>query len=72
MIRVRPAIALDAPSMADLLNPIIEDGSTTALATKVTGPVLVDWMAEKGRSAWHVAVNDAELVFAGTKLDSLP
>lgn len=62
MIRVRPAIALDAPSMADLLNPIIEDGSTTALATKVTGPDLVDWMAEKGRSAWHVAVNDAEKV----------
>ena len=62
MIHVRPAIALDASSMADLLNPIIEEGSTTALATKVTGTDLADWMAEKGRAAWHVAVNNAEKV----------
>ncbi|MEX0369580.1 MAG: N-acetyltransferase family protein [Tateyamaria sp.] len=62
MIRVRPAIALDAPSMAALLNDIIEEGGTTAITTKVSGTDLSDWMAEKGRSAWHVAVNDAEQV----------
>ena len=62
MINVRPAIALDASSMADLLNPIIEEGGTTAIATKVTGGDLADWMAEKGRSSWHVAVDDAEKV----------
>ncbi|WP_299045154.1 GNAT family N-acetyltransferase [uncultured Tateyamaria sp.] len=62
MIHVRPAIALDAPSMADLLNPIIEEGGTTAITTRVTGRDLADWMAEKGRSAWHVAVDDGERV----------
>ncbi len=63
MIYVRPAIALDAPSMARLLNPIIEDGGTTALTTKVTGDTLAAWMADKyDRAAWHVAVNDAEEV----------
>lgn len=63
MIHVRPAIPLDAPSMARLLNPIIADGSTTALTSKVTGDTLVDWMADKyDRAAWHVAVDDAEEV----------
>ena len=62
MIHVRPAIALDAPSMADLLNPIIDEGTTTAIAKPVTGADLSDWMAEKGRTAWHVAVNDTERV----------
>ena len=63
MINVRPAIALDAPSMARLLNPIIEDGSTTAITTKVTGDILVSWMSDKyDRDAWHVAVNDSEEV----------
>ncbi|WP_415922458.1 GNAT family N-acetyltransferase [Tateyamaria sp. SN6-1] len=61
MIHIRPAIALDAPSMARLLNPIIADGSTTAITTKVTGDTLAAWMAEKyDRAAWHVAVNEAE------------
>ena len=32
MIIVRPAIALDASSMARLLNAIIEEGGTTAIA----------------------------------------
>lgn len=63
MIHVRPAIALDAPSMARLLNPIIEEGSTTAITAKVTGDVLAEWMADKyDRAAWHVAVNDGEEV----------
>lgn len=42
MINVRPAIALDAPSMAALLNAIIEEGGTTALTTKVSGDDLAD------------------------------
>ncbi|MEL7131386.1 MAG: GNAT family N-acetyltransferase [Pseudomonadota bacterium] len=62
MIHVRRAIALDAPSMADLLNPIIQEGSTTAIANTVSGDDLVEWMAEKGRAAWHVALNEAEQV----------
>ncbi|MEL6466342.1 MAG: GNAT family N-acetyltransferase [Pseudomonadota bacterium] len=62
MIHVRRAIALDAPSMADLLNPIIQEGSTTAIANTVSGNDLVEWMAEKGRAAWHVALNEAEQV----------
>lgn len=63
MINVRPAIALDAPSMARLLNPIIEDGGTTAITNKVTGDVLASWMDDKyDRAAWQVAVNDAEHV----------
>ena len=63
MIHVRPAIALDAASMARLLNPIIEEGSTTAITTRVTADILAEWMAQKyDRDAWHVAVNDAEEV----------
>ncbi len=63
MITVRPAIALDAASMASLLNEIIAQGGTTALTTPVTGKDMADWMAEKyTRTAWHVAVNDAEQV----------
>ena len=63
MINVRPAIALDAPSMARLLNPIIEEGSTTAITTKVTGDTLAAWMSDKyDRAAWHVAVDNSEEV----------
>ncbi|MEM6758908.1 MAG: GNAT family N-acetyltransferase [Pseudomonadota bacterium] len=63
MINVRPAIPLDAGSMARLLNPIIEEGSTTAITTKVTAEVLTEWMADKyNRAAWHVAVNRNEEV----------
>lgn len=63
MIHVRPAIALDAPSMASLLNRIIDQGGTTALTTRVTGNDLEEWMAANdGKSAWHVAVNDQEQV----------
>lgn len=63
MIHVRPAIPLDAPSMAALLNAIIEEGGTTALTTKVSGNDLADWMAgNEGRAAWHVAVDEAEQV----------
>ncbi|MEM9869681.1 MAG: GNAT family N-acetyltransferase [Pseudomonadota bacterium] len=63
MINVRPAIALDAASMAHLLNAIIKEGGTTAITSAVTGPDLADWMAANdGQAAWHVAVNSAEEV----------
>ncbi|WP_299401410.1 GNAT family N-acetyltransferase [uncultured Roseobacter sp.] len=63
MIRVRKAMALDAGSMARLLNAIIEKGGTTALTRPVTGEDLQQWMASAPeRSAWHVALDDAEEV----------
>ena len=63
MINVRPAIPLDAPSMARLLNEIIRIGGTTAITRPVTGEDLRDWMAESaGQSAWHVALDQDEEV----------
>ena len=63
MIHVRPAIALDAASMARLLNAIIEKGGTTALTRPVAGKDMIEWMdTEPTRSAWHVALDDAEEV----------
>ena len=61
MITTRPAIHLDAGSMARLLNAIIDQGGTTALTRPVTGQDIKDWMAaDPDRSAWHVALNDKE------------
>ncbi|MEP3846735.1 MAG: GNAT family N-acetyltransferase [Paracoccaceae bacterium] len=61
MITTRPAIQLDAGSMARLLNAIITQGGTTALTRPVTGQDIKDWMAaDPSRSAWHVAVNEKE------------
>ncbi len=63
MITVRPAISLDASSMAKLLNAIIEEGGTTALTREVTAQDIADQMATKGeRRAWHVAVDASEEV----------
>lgn len=63
MRAVRRAMALDCRSMANLLNAIIEKGGTTALTRPVTADDLTDWMAtDAPRSAWHVALNDAERV----------
>ncbi len=63
MINVRPAISLDANSMAHLLNEIISKGDTTALTREVTGADIADWMrSAPERSAWHVAVNKDESV----------
>ena len=76
MIRVRPAIDLDANSMARLLNEIIEKGGTTALVRKVTGDDLKEWMATSPQvSAWHVAVDGREQVVGFqwiTNADYLP
>jgi L-amino acid N-acyltransferase YncA len=63
MIHVRPAIRLDAPSMARLLNEIIAQGGTTAMTKPVSDADIADWMAENdGQSAWHVALNPSEEV----------
>jgi L-amino acid N-acyltransferase YncA len=63
MINVRPAISLDAASMARLLNVIIANGGTTAMTKPVTGSDIMERMtARDGRSAWHVAVNAGEEV----------
>lgn len=63
MINVRPAIPLDAASMARLLNAIIAQGGTTAITKEVSGDDLSQWMASNdGRAAWHVAVNAGEQV----------
>ncbi|WP_299684639.1 GNAT family N-acetyltransferase [uncultured Tateyamaria sp.] len=63
MINVRPAIALDAASMARLLNDIISEGGTTAITKPVTSDDIQERMdADDSKTAWHVAVNDAEEV----------
>lgn len=61
MITVRPAISLDTPAMARLLNDIIEKGGTTALTRPVTAQDLTDWMSSNAAaSAWHVALDADE------------
>ena len=63
MIHVRPAMSLDAASMAKLLNEIIQIGGTTALTRPVTGQDLKEWMAvNSDASAWHVALDGMERV----------
>lgn len=63
MIRVRPAIGLDAGPMAALLNRLIEAGGTTALTRPVTADDLSDRMrAAPQASAWHVALDAVETV----------
>ena len=63
MIQVRRSIPLDTPSMARLLNAIIEKGGTTALTRPVTGRDIAEWMAEGGDcAAWHVALDGTEEV----------
>ena len=63
MITVRPAMRLDAPSMAKLLNEIVAQGGTTAIVRPVTGDDITEWMAEDAAaSAWHVAVDGTEKV----------
>lgn len=62
-MHVRRAMNLDAKSMATLLNEIIEKGGTTALTRPVTAQDITEWMTtEADRSAWHVALDDAERV----------
>lgn len=63
MINVRRASALDAASMAQLLNEIIEIGGTTAMTRPVTGDDLKERMAANpDQSAWHIALDSDEKV----------
>ncbi|MEP3944886.1 GNAT family N-acetyltransferase [Ascidiaceihabitans sp.] len=63
MITVRPAMPLDANSMANLLNAIIEQGGTTALTRPMTGTDINKRMdSNSDRSAWHVALDGSEQV----------
>tara|TARA_R110002126_G_scaffold78288_1_gene195059 strand:+ start:1369 stop:1857 length:489 start_codon:yes stop_codon:yes gene_type:complete len=63
MIHVRQATTLDASSMADLLNAIIEKGGTTALTRTVTAADIKERMAAQGdRAVWQVAVDETEAV----------
>lgn len=59
MIHIRPAGAMDASAMADLLNDIIAAGGTTAHTTPRTRQDMLDAMAScPGRSSWLVAEDD--------------
>ncbi len=63
MITVRKAIALDAGSMARLLNDIIAEGGTTTMTRQVTSQDVQDWMDyDPSQSAWHVALDSQEQV----------
>lgn len=63
MIHVRPAMGLDAGSMAKLLNEIIRIGGTTALVRPVTAQDISAWMGTApDRAAWHVALDGTEKV----------
>ena len=63
MIPVRRAMDLDAGSMAKLLNSSIARGGTTARTRPVTAADIRERMAANAeRSAWHVALDDAEQV----------
>ena len=59
MISVRRANSLDTRQMAELLNAIIAEGSTTALVRPVTADDIDAWMqSSPDAAAWHVAVMD--------------
>ncbi|MGJ8597779.1 N-acetyltransferase family protein [Sulfitobacter sp.] len=71
MINVRPAMPLDASSMARLLNEIIRIGGTTALVRPVTGEDITDWMSSSpDHSAWHVALDPTEQVVGFQWIDA--
>lgn len=63
MINTRPAQPFDAAAMADLLNPIIEKGDTTALTQTVDAAFVRAWMDRApDRSAWTVAESEGNIV----------
>ncbi|WP_163847857.1 GNAT family N-acetyltransferase [Pseudooceanicola aestuarii] len=55
MIHIRRAGPLDARPMAELLNEIIAEGSTTAMTDPVSGPDIAAKMRADARCIWHVA-----------------
>ncbi|MEM9715131.1 MAG: GNAT family N-acetyltransferase [Pseudomonadota bacterium] len=64
MITIRRATDADTPPMAEILNALIAEGSTTALAKPVTANDLLQKMQAGGaKAAWHVAeTEDGEVV----------
>ena len=56
-VSVRKAMLLDARPMAELLNEIVAEGTTTAIARPVTGDDIAAWM-DTDRAAWSVAVDE--------------
>ena len=59
MISLRPVEYSDFDALADILNPLIDDGSSTAISSNVTGRLLADWRAKGGENAhWTVAVEN--------------
>ena len=62
-MHIRSAGQLDTKPMAALLNAIIAQGGTTALTQPVTAADLAAKMAAyAGRTAWHLAEDDAGAV----------
>ena len=60
MITVRPAHALDAREMAEILNQIIAIGGTTAMTGRIDSAYFVTRMqTAPDASAWHVAETEA-------------
>jgi ribosomal protein S18 acetylase RimI-like enzyme len=60
MITVRPAHALDAREMAEILNEIIAIGGTTAMTGQIDAAYFVTRMRTAPEaSAWHVAETEA-------------
>ena len=60
---IRPAHPEDGEQMADILNPLIEDGTSTAIEDPVTGDEMRRWMRDRStRSTWQVAEADGRLL----------
>lgn len=63
MITVRRAGPLDARPLSELLNEIIAEGSTTAIATPFTTDGFRTFMTRNpDKSAWHLAEDETGLV----------
>lgn len=63
MVSIRIARKSDTNQMAEILNALIDEGSSTALMTKVSGDDLWSKAQQGGpKSVWHVAVDDEDLV----------
>ncbi len=64
MIYVRAAGLSDARALADLLNPIITTGGTTALTEHVDADTIQSWMRRGGTDAiWHLCEDEGGDVY---------
>lgn len=63
MLNIRTAQTFDAAALAELLNPLIAEGTTTALATPRNAADMRAWMNRAPeRSNWLVAENGGDIV----------